>query len=238
MGRRVNILAIETATTSCAVGVRTREGREVTRVVDEQRHHTESLTLAMATLLAECALSPRDVERVVVDRGPGLYTGLRVGVATAVAFARALGVGVVSATSLELLARGAFEAGARGTLVSVVDARRGEIFVQRFHLRDDEEFVIATSEPTVTRARDVVIEWATNGQPVTFTGDGVERYAPDFHAVPNGLVVPQLVPSVRAALDWGRRAPSESAVTPLYLREADAVANFTTRDTTPRDATA
>ena len=233
MGRRVNILAIETATTSCAVGVRTREGREITRVVDEQRHHTETLTLAMATLLDECALVPRDVECVVVDRGPGLYTGLRVGVATALAFARALGVGVVGVTSLELLARGAYEAGARGTLVSVVDARRGEIFVQRFHLReDDEEFVVATGEPTVTRARDVVIEWATNGQPVTFTGDGVERYATDFHAVPNALVVPQMVPSLRAALDLGIGAPSESRVTPLYLREADAVANFTTRDAT------
>ena len=226
----MNTVAIETATTSCALGVRTRSGREVTRVVDEERRHTETLTLALAALLVECDLRPRDVECVVVDRGPGLYTGLRVGVATAVAFARALGVGVVGVTSLELLARGAYEAGARGTLVSAVDARRGEIFVQRFELAQDGALVVATSEPAVTRARDVVIEWATNGAPVTFTGDGVERYAADFDAVPNGTVLPQRVPSLRAALDAGVGATLESSVTPLYLREADAVANFTTRD--------
>ena len=71
---------------------------------------------------------------------------------------------------------------------------------------------------------------ATNGAPVTFTGDGVERYAADFDAVPNGTVLPQRVPSLRAALDAGVGATLESSVTPLYLREADAVANFTTRN--------
>jgi tRNA threonylcarbamoyladenosine biosynthesis protein TsaB len=83
----MNLLAIETATPACAVGVRTAAGLEVTRVVNEDRRHTEALVPAVAVLLHEVGLSPRDVTRVVVDRGPGLFTGLRVGVATAIAFA-------------------------------------------------------------------------------------------------------------------------------------------------------
>jgi tRNA threonylcarbamoyladenosine biosynthesis protein TsaB len=209
VGRPVNLVAIETATPACAVGVRTGAGVEITRVVDEHRQHTEALTPGIATLLDECALTPRDVDRVVVDRGPGLFTGLRVGIATAVAFAQALGCEIVGVTSLELLAHGAFDAGVRGTLACAVDGRRGEVFVQSF---------------------SVVIEWATNGAPVTFTGDGVERYVADFNAVPNGEIYAQSVPSVHAALVIGEQRAPEAMIIPLYLREADAVANFTTRE--------
>lgn len=223
----MNLLAIETATAACAVGVRTSDGMELTRVVDEGRRHTEVLTLATAALLEECGLVARDVDRVVVDRGPGLFTGLRVGIATAGAFSQALGCALVGVTSLELLAHGAHDAGVRGTLVGAVDGRRGEVFVQTFVLADTVE---ALNSPQVSVARDVVIEWATNGAAVTFTGDGVQRYARDFHAVANAQVFAQTVPPVHAALWLGRHREGEPSITPLYLREADAVANFTTRE--------
>jgi tRNA threonylcarbamoyladenosine biosynthesis protein TsaB len=223
----VNILAIETATPACALGLVTSDGRELIRVVDEHRQHTEALTPGIAALLDECGLGPRDVDRVVVDRGPGLFTGLRVGIATATSFAQALGCPVVTVTSLELLAHGARDAGVRGTLVSAVDGRRGEVFVQTFTLGDG---VVEVGAPRVARPRDVVIEWATTGAPVCFTGDGVTRYFADFDAVPNGEVFAAPVPSVHAALELGAVREPQDVVTPLYLREADAVANFSTRE--------
>lgn len=223
----MNLLAIETATTACAVGLRTDSGHVVTRVVNEDRHHTEVLTLAMARLFEEAGLSARDIDRVVVDRGPGLFTGLRVGLATAIAFAQGIGADLVAVTSLEALARGAFDEGVRGRLVAAVDGRRGEVFTQTFELAANVEM---KSEPRVSVARTVVIEWATNGAAVTFTGDGVERYLDDFSAVPNGVLFHQRVPSVSAALSIGASRAGEAVVAPLYLREADAVANFTTRE--------
>lgn len=226
----MNIIAIETATAACAVGVRTSGGVEVTRVVDEHRRHTESLMPGVAGLLEECGLTARDIERVVVDRGPGLFTGLRVGIATASSLAQALGCGIVGVTSLELLAHGARDAGVRGTLVSAVDGRRGEVFVQTFRLGDSVEPV---GPPEVARPRNVVIEWATNGAPVTFSGDGVGRYCSDFDAVPNGTVFAQSVPSVHAALALGGSRGPGDTISPLYLREADAVANFSTRERSP-----
>lgn len=222
----MNLLAIETATPACAVGVRTASGLEVTRVVNEGRRHTEALVPAMAMLLHEVGLTPRDVTRVVVDRGPGLFTGLRVGVATAIAFAQGLGCELVGVTSLELLAHGALDAGVRGRVVACVDGRRGEVFAQSFQL---DVAVVALREPRVATPRDVVIEWATNGAPVTFTGDGVARYRADFDAVPYGEVFAQSVPSLHAALGLGASREPAAAITPLYLREADAVANFSTR---------
>jgi len=223
----VNILAIETATAACALGLRTDDGFEVGWVVDEDRHHTEVLTSSISRLLGESRLRARDLDRVVVDRGPGLFTGLRVGLATALGLSEGTGCALVGVTSLELLAHASHETGTRGTLVSAVDGRRGEVFVQTFRL---DESVTAMGEATVARPRDVVIEWATNGAAVTFTGDGVERYLRDFAAVPNGTIDHQTVPSIAAALSLGSVREPVAHVDPLYLREADAVANFATRE--------
>jgi len=221
----MNILAIETATPYCAIGIATNE-RQLTRVLDDARHHTEVLAGGIEAMLEECALPIRDLERVVVDIGPGLYTGLRVGIASAIGLAEGLGCPLVSVSSLELLAHGARGAGVRGTLVCCVDGRRGEVFVQRFALDED---VTALAKPDVAKPRDVVIEWATNGAPVTFSGDGVTRHFRDFNAVPNGEVFEQNVPPVAEALRIAHTREPSAHVVPLYLREADAVANFDTR---------
>jgi tRNA threonylcarbamoyladenosine biosynthesis protein TsaB len=222
----VNIMAIETATPACAVGVRTANGVEVTRVADDARRHTEALTEAMKVLLEEVELTPCDVDRVVVDRGPGLFTGLRVGIATAIGFSQALGCDLVGVTSLEMLAGGAFDAGVGGTLVACVDGRRGEIFAQTFILEDVA--TAASNDARVTTAQEIASIWSTKG-PATFTGDGVERYRGDFEGIPSAIIFDQLVPSVHAGLSLGAARTPDEVVSPLYLRESDAVANFTTR---------
>ena len=65
---------------------------------------------------------------VAVDVGPGLFTGLRVGLAAAKGLAQSLGIGVMGATSLDILTAGAAAAGLRGLVLACVDARRGEVF--------------------------------------------------------------------------------------------------------------
>ncbi len=227
MGEKVNLLAIETATQACCVGVRTTSGVEIARVVDENRQHTETLTLGMGALIREAGLMPRDIDRVVVDRGPGLFTGLRVGIATANAFAQGLGCGMVGVTSLELLAHGAHDAGVRGTLVSTVDGRRGDVFVQTFELGDG---VTEQGLPEVATPQDVAARWSLKGVAVTFTGDGVERYLEFFGTVAHASIYTQMVPSMHAALWLGEMATPSLTIDPMYLREADAVANFATRE--------
>lgn len=220
----MNVLAIETATTLCAIGLARGTEYEV-RILDDERRHTEVLVDGIASLLKEFSLTPRDLDRVVVDRGPGLFTGLRVGLATGQGLASALGIDAVGVTSLELLAHGAHASGVRGHLVALVDGRRGEVFAQVFSLTDDVE---AVSTHVVTTALDVAIEWGTSGRPVKMVGDGAARYADVLAPVPNVEVLSATIPSLEAALAIGAvRAPGE--LRPLYLREADAVANFTTR---------
>ena len=223
----MNILAIETATTACAIALRVASGEEFEVVLDDERRHTESLTPGIRDLLARVDLAAKELDRVVVDRGPGLYTGLRVGVATAIGLSLGASAELVSVTSLELLAHGAHRSGVRGLFVSAVDGRRGELFVQTFSL-DDE--VTARSEPEVTRPEALRDVWCGRDEHVTFGGDGVTRYETELRELLGATLLDQRVPPAIEALSLGAVRPPESAVSPLYLREADAVANFSTRE--------
>jgi tRNA threonylcarbamoyladenosine biosynthesis protein TsaB len=225
----VNIIAIETATPACAMALRTSNGTERSLIVADERHHTEALTPGLRELLNDEKLVAKDIDRVVVDRGPGLFTGLRVGLATAVGLALGANAELVGVTSLEVLAHGAQTAGVRGVVLCAVDARRGELFVQSFALDDG---VDALDDPSVSRPEDVVAVWSKRSA-TTFTGDGVARYGEAFQKVPDGSFFEQLVPPPLEGLRLGAGRPVEDEVTPLYLREADAVANFSTRERLP-----
>ncbi len=227
MGGLVNVLAIETATPVCALGLSLEVGLTLSWVLDEDRRHTEVLAPGIERVLREFSLRARDLDRIVVDRGPGLFTGLRVGLATALALGAASGVEVVGVTSLEVLADGARRAGARGEVLVALDGRRGEVFYQSFAL--DESTSSALNEPAVARPEEVVEHCRRGGAPQWLTGDGVVRYRDVFARLEGVEIDPQTIPSLDAALELGaRRTPTP--VTPLYLRDADAVARFTTRE--------
>lgn len=222
----MSTLFIDTATPLCAIALR-HNGETYVRVLDDDRRHVEVLTPGILELLGEHSLTTRDLTRVVVDRGPGLYTGLRVGVATAVALADGVGCDAVGVTSLELLAHGAFADGVRGRFLSVIDGRRSEVFAQSFEL-DDE--VRATSEPTVRTPNDIVVEYGTSGAPTTFGGDGAEKYR-DLFSLMSWITIAPSSPSWLAAGVTVGEAHDVGPIELLYLREPDAVANFTTRAT-------
>ena len=120
------ILGIETASAlvGCAVG----EGGKVkaAMVAHSERSHGEMLAPMVQAVLAEAEMTIDDIGLVAVDCGPGRYTGLRVGIATAAALAYARSLPVVAVSSTELLAFGARKF--CGNIVPVVDARRGEAF--------------------------------------------------------------------------------------------------------------
>ena len=221
----MNILAIETATPACAMALRTTQGAEFEARVDDERHHTEALTPGIRDLLEQAGLSARALDRIVVDRGPGLFTGLRVGIATAIGLGLGANAELVGVTSLELLAHGAHDQGVRGALVSCVDGRRGEVFAQTFDL---DVGVTTLSEPTVATPQELFEEWAE--RKVTITGDGAARYRAVLLRADAVSIFDQLVPPPLQALRLGALRSPEGSIQPLYLREADAVANFATRD--------
>ena len=174
---------------------------------------------------------------MAVDIGPGLFTGLRVGVAAAKGLAQSLGLGVMGATSLDILTAGAAAAGLRGLVLACVDARRGEVFAAV------HEVEAAGPLPAVRTVRLGVglfaperpggrarasspgspcTPWATaRCATPTCCGQvpGVDPEAPGLAFPPPAA----LLDLVRARMEAGEPPVEPSAVVPLYMREADAV---------------
>ncbi len=122
----VLILGIDTATAqvSCAIGG--HEGVLASTLSSRGKRHAESLTPAIEFTCRQARIELSEISVVAVDLGPGLFTGLRVGVATAKAMAHALRVPMIGVPSLDLLA---FPVRFTSRLiVAAVDARRGELF--------------------------------------------------------------------------------------------------------------
>jgi tRNA threonylcarbamoyladenosine biosynthesis protein TsaB len=128
------IVGLDTATPSTAVAVLRADGRGAEARDDpppgERPAHASRLLELMETALRQAGASWDDVGRIAVGVGPGGFTGLRIGVATARALAQARGLEVVPVGSLHALALGA--AGESSTVVPVIDARRGEAFAAAF----------------------------------------------------------------------------------------------------------
>ena len=111
-------------------------GVRAAMLVHSERSHGEMLAPMIQAVLAEAEMSIADIGLVAVDCGPGRYTGLRVGIATAAALAYARSLPVVAVSSTELLAFGARKF--CGNIVPVVDARRGEAFFALYKSNGDK----------------------------------------------------------------------------------------------------
>ncbi|HWD53528.1 MAG TPA: tRNA (adenosine(37)-N6)-threonylcarbamoyltransferase complex dimerization subunit type 1 TsaB [Acidimicrobiales bacterium] len=230
------VVAIETATETVGVAVRAPGGVEAEFTLTGRRRHVETLTPALEHLLGQVGLAAGDLGLVVVDIGPGLFTGLRVGVAAAKGLAQALGIGVLCATSLDVLGAAAAEAGRRGLVLACVDARRGEVFASLRQLDEQAATVAEPVAPGLFSPSDLVATVGRlGGAPVLAVGDGAQRYAEALGSVPGvEVVAPALAwppPSSLlrvglARLERGESPVDAASVVPLYMREADAKSNF------------
>jgi tRNA threonylcarbamoyladenosine biosynthesis protein TsaB len=179
---------------------------------------------------------------VAVDIGPGLFTGLRVGVATAKGLAQSLHVGVMGATSLDILTAGAAAAGQRGLVLACIDARRGEVFAAIHDVAGPGAAAAAGGATNVRLGAGLFTpeELAAalgelDGAPIHAVGDGALRYADVLTAVTGvdaaapGLAFPPpvaLLDLARQRMESGLPPDQPSALVPLYMREADAKSNF------------
>jgi tRNA threonylcarbamoyladenosine biosynthesis protein TsaB len=208
----VILLAIESATDLVGVALIRDHGGEVERVHAGGRAHAELLAPAIEEVCALSGCTIGEVDRIAVDVGPGLFTGLRVGVATAKALAQALPAELFGASSLDILAAAALEQlrSAAGELsdpdagadpppvpvAAVVDARRGEVFaaVYRFDQApgpaedpDIDPARVRVDRPVPLVPSDLeawLLELGTETGRVVVVGDGAVRYRPQLAVHP------------------------------------------------------
>lgn len=236
------VLGLDTSTSATAAALRLDDGRTAQMRDDPARgahpgHATRLLELARELLVA-ADVGWREIDRIAVGVGPGTFTGLRVGVATARGLAQSLSAELVGVSSLRALAAPALvpespaaEGSAPATVLAVIDARRGEVFAAAYESGED-----GPRELTLPRAlaperlADVVAE-AEDGlgarRPWLAVGDGAVRFRAQLE--PARIAVPQdssplqrVSAAVVCALAVNAPAASLNELTPDYRRRPDA----------------
>jgi tRNA threonylcarbamoyladenosine biosynthesis protein TsaB len=193
----VLILAFDTAT-DVATSALVKDGT----VLGERLSRAVRILEDFEGLLEESGHEAAELDGIVVGRGPGSYTGLRMGLVTARALAVSLGVPVAGVSTLDSLAAG------RPGATPVVDGRRGEVFT------------LAAGEPVCRAAEDLVVETGA-----IYVGDGAVRYRLLIEGG-GGIVPPDddpdHVPWARWHAALARDFGAAEEVEPIYLRLPDA----------------
>jgi tRNA threonylcarbamoyladenosine biosynthesis protein TsaB len=230
----VLILGIDTATPQVGCAVGGHEGVLASSHISGGGRHAETLAPTIDFVRRQAGIELSEIGAVAVDVGPGLFTGLRVGVATAKALASALQVPMIGIASLDLLA---FPVRFSPRLIAAaIDARRGQLF-HAFY-RQVPGGVQRVTEPAVDEPADLASELVASGEEVLLVGDGPLRYPEHFDDLPRAEIVEQgqSFPSAASLVQLAHaRALREEFVPhweirPLYLRQPDAEINWATRE--------
>ena len=166
------ILGIETATQQVSVSIGGHEGVLGTFEVSRGRRHAETLVPAIEFLCRQTDVAIDEFGAIAVDIGPGLFTGMRVGLATGKAMAQALRIPMIGISSLDLLAFPLRHADR--TIAAVIDARKGEVFYAFY--RPVPGGVQRVTDPHVGKVDDLVADLMARGQTTVCVGDGALRY--------------------------------------------------------------
>ncbi|QKW51851.1 tRNA (adenosine(37)-N6)-threonylcarbamoyltransferase complex dimerization subunit type 1 TsaB [Streptomyces buecherae] len=233
------LLALDTATPAVTVALHDGRTTLATSHQVDARRHGELLLPAVHRVLASASATPGDLTDVVAGIGPGPYTGLRVGLATAAAFGAALDIPVRGLCTLDGIAYAAGQAGLTGPFVVATDARRKEVYWARY--ADGRTRV---SEPAVDRPADIAEQVA--GLPVVGAGGTLYREVfasagagpgAALPGVPEGIELPEHQSAAAlAALAVEKLAAGEEFPPnqPLYLRRPDAQVPANYKVVTPK----
>lgn len=248
----MRVLALDTASTQMVLALADfgEADASATMVascqVDAPRQANQVLLTQAARLLADAGLEVSDIDAIVVGRGPGSFTGVRIGVATAKGLACGLAAPLYGASTLDAVAWRAWWAGVRGRLGVVADAMRKEVYPVRYAL--DDASVTRLEPDTVAKPAQVAQQWASEESSLTLTGDGLLKYAQlfegaPFELAPQGLWLPDgqgLISAFAQTFATGTAGSGDAAaLVPVYTRLSDAEENEQLRlaqMTDPRDA--
>ena len=194
------ILHIETAGQNCSVALSNSNGLIDCIEKNEANIHGSVLTVFIETLLAKNNFKPSDLKAVAVSKGPGSYTGLRIGVSTAKGLCYALNIPLIATDTLGSLANMAMSKIAANTneqflLCPMLDARRMEVYTCLY----DQDLNLMTAVNASIIDENSFAEYRKS-HPIYFFGDGAEKCKSIFAKDPHSFFIDHLYPSASASI--------------------------------------
>ena len=131
----MKILSIDTASNLCTVAILEDKKCIKEIIVNDARNHSEKIMPVIEQALQETSLNLNTIDLIVCDKGPGSFTGIRIGVGTVLAFQDSLNIPCVGISSLEALA---YNVEQDGLICSLIDAKNNNVYFGLFEHKNDE----------------------------------------------------------------------------------------------------
>lgn len=210
------LLALDCAAASCSVAVYAEGAVRAKAFEPMATGQAEVLVPMVQSVMADAGLTYADLDVIAATQGPGSFTGLRVGLATARGLALAAGIGCLGLTTTEVLAEAAIANGIEGRILAVLDTRRADVYAQLF---DDQT---ALSAPDAI-PYDALAALVGTG-PVTVVGDVAAQAAEGLNeaAVFNAAVLPDAIHVAARAARLYVPGMDLALPQPLYLKPPQA----------------
>ncbi len=212
------LLALDTAANLCSVAILDVETEAILAAISEDigKGHAERLMATIEQALIDARIAITDIGKIAVSVGPGSFTGVRVGVSTARGFALALKCPAVGISTLQALAYDAAKVFSNRPILSVIDARRDELYAQFFG-----EDGLATSKPMVTTLPMILQQLEKRGRNHVLSGSGAALINEKLDQ-PLDIAATTATGSIEAFARLGAlHIDDGEAPKPLYLRGLD-----------------
>lgn len=167
----MRVLSIDTSSNICGIAI--LEDKKNINEISQNNGltHSESLMPIIKETLENLDLTLTDIDLIVCDKGPGSFTGIRIGVATAKAFSDSLNITTIGISSLETLAYNVKE---NGIICSLIDAKNDNVYVGVFENINGN--YILRRNYTTENINDLLTELKLVEYSITFVGDGAVNY--------------------------------------------------------------
>ncbi len=187
------ILNIESATTVCSVSISENDNLIALKEIDNGYTHAENLHVFIDELLKQTNLKPQQLSAVAVSKGPGSYTGLRIGVSAAKGLCYALNIPLISINTLQVLTNGSGTKEETNFYCPMLDARRMEVYTAVYDSNLNE---VAATEALIVD--ELSIKKYKNYTNIYFFGDGMLKCKELLSVLPNANFINDIKPSAKS----------------------------------------
>ena len=224
----MKILAIDTSNNTLGVALLNDNQVVGELITNVKKNHSVRAMPAIEQLMKDCEIKPKDLDKIVVAKGPGSYTGVRIGVTIAKTLAWTLNIPISGVSSLKVLAMNGkyFD----GFIAPLFDGRRGQIFTGLYQWKDNQ--LICIKEDRILQSRDFAEELFELNKQVLFIGNDINIHKDTLQTILGENAVfadmTQLNPRPSELAFLGSNAVNENVheFVPEYLRLAEAEANW------------
>jgi tRNA threonylcarbamoyladenosine biosynthesis protein TsaB len=226
MLQKLNILCVDTSTEACSVAVLKQNDKQSAlfdTFMFAPREHTMKILLTVESVLAQANLSVSDIDIVAYGRGPGSFTGVRIGISIAQGLAFGIEKPMVGVSTLQAMAQQAYKTKEISNVYAAIDARMGEVYFAHYQLIDD--LMTLVGEEVVIKPDDLLALEITIIENSALVGSGWQAYPELLDYFNRSTLLDIEFPSSKYMLEQvcydvsqGLAVQPELA-TPVYLRD-------------------